>query len=95
MKIVPLGDKLVVKRQDAEEITTGGIVLPDNARERPRQGRVLSIGEGPMLKDGSRVRPQISEGDRILFATYAGTEIKVDGEDLLILSQDEVLAIVE
>ncbi len=95
MKIVPLGDKIVVKRLEAEETTAGGIVLPSSAQEKPQQGRVLSIGEGRMNKDGSRSEPQVSEGDRVLFSSYAGTEIAVDDEKLLIMSEDDVLAIME
>ncbi len=95
MKIVPLGDKIVVRRLDAEEKTAGGIVLPSSAQEKPQQGRVLSIGEGRMLSDGSRGIPQVSEGDRVLFSSYAGTEVTVGDSPLLIMSEDDVLAIVE
>jgi chaperonin GroES len=94
MKIVPLGANVVVKRLPAGEVTTGGIVLPDAAQEKPRQGRVLSIGDGRMLADGSRARHQVSEGDRVLFDSYAGAEVQVNGEELLIMSEDEILAIV-
>ena len=76
MKIVPLGANVVVKRLPAGEVTTGGIVLPDAAQEKPRQGRVLSIGDGRMLADGSRARHQVSEGDRVLFDSYAGAEVR-------------------
>ena len=95
MKIVPLGEKIVVKRLEAEAKTAGGIVLPDSAQEKPQQGRVMSVGEGRILEDGSRATPQVSEGDRVLFASYAGTEIVVNDDPLLIMSEDEVLAIVE
>lgn len=95
MKIVPLGDKVVIRRLEAEEKTAGGIVLPDSAQDKPQQGRVLSVGEGRILKDGSRTTPQVSEGDRVLFAAYAGTELVVDEESVLIMSGDEVLAVVE
>ncbi len=94
MKIVPLGANVVVKRLPAEEVTAGGIVLPDAAQEKPRQGRVLSIGDGRMLPDGSRARHQVSEGDRVLFGSYAGAEVHVNGEEFLIMSEDEILAIV-
>ena len=94
MKIVPLGANVVVKRLPAGEVTTGGIVLPDAAQEKPRQGRVLSIGDGRMLPDGSRARHQVSEGDRVLFDAYAGAEVHVNGEEFLIMSEDEILAIV-
>lgn len=94
MKLVPLGEKVVIRRLDAEEITTGGIVLPDSAREKPGQGRVLSVGDGRLLRDGSRAPHQVTEGDRVLFASYAGTEVNIDGEELLILNESEILAVV-
>ena len=94
MKIVPLGANVVVKRLPAEEVTAGGIVLPDAAQEKPRQGRVLSIGDGRMLPDGSRACHQVSEGDRVLFGSYAGTEVDLNGEEFLIMSEDEILAVV-
>ena len=95
MVIVPIGDKVVVKRLEAEDITAGGIVLPDSAQEKPARGRVLSVGDGRPLKDGTRSAPQVSEGDIVLFASYAGTEFKVDDEELLILSESDVLAVFE
>jgi chaperonin GroES len=94
MKLVPLGDKVVVKRLEAEERTAGGIVLPDAAREKPRQGRVLSVGDGRLLPDGSRAQHQVSEGDRVLFDRYAGSEIVINDEELLVLSEAEILAVV-
>jgi chaperonin GroES len=94
MKVVPLGEKVVIKRLTAEQTTAGGIVLPDAAREKPQQGRVLSVGDGRMLSNGTRVKHQVSEGDRVLFGSYAGTEVVVDGEELLIMSEGEILAIV-
>ncbi len=94
MKLVPLGEKVVVKRLAAEEQTDGGILLPDSAREKPLQGRVLSVGDGPLLADGSRARHQVSEGDRVLFSSYAGSEVIVDGEELLLMSETEILAVV-
>ena len=94
MKLVPVGEKIVVKRLDAEEKTSGGIVLPDTAQKRPRQGRVLSVGDGHLLPDGTRAPHQVGEGDRILFGNYAGTEVKVNGEELLIMSESEILAVV-
>ena len=93
MKVVPLGEKVVVKRLEAEETTVGGIILPDTAKEKPQQGRVLSVGDGRLLADGTRARHQVSEGDRVLFGSYAGTEVIVDGEELLIMSEDEILAV--
>ena len=95
MKVEPLGDKVVLKRLEAEEVTAGGIVLPDSAQERPQQARVLSVGDGRLLEDGTRSPHQVQEGDRVLFASYAGTDVEVDGEELLILSEDEILAVLE
>ena len=95
MRIEPLGDKVVVKRTDAEEMTAGGIVLPDAAREKPQEGRVLSVGNGRLMDDGSRSRLQVNEGDRVLFTSYSGTEIEIDGEQLLIMSEAEILAVFE
>ncbi len=95
MKVVPLGDKVAIKRLESDETTAGGIVLPDSARERPQQGRVLSVGDGRLLPDGTRVAHQVSEGDRVLFARYAGAEVLVDDEEVLIMSEDELLAVFE
>ena len=95
MKVEPLGDKVVVKRVDAEETTAGGIVLPDSAQEKPAQGRVLSVGDGHLLADGSRAASQVREGDRVLFTSYAGTEVMVDDEELLIMSESDILAVME
>ena len=92
MRVVPLGDKVVVKRLDAEEVTAGGIVLPDTAREQPQEGRVLSVGDGRLLADGSRAPHQIGEGDRVLFTSYAGTEVVVDDQELLIMGEGDILA---
>jgi chaperonin GroES len=94
MKLVPVGEKIVVKRLHAEEKTSGGIVLPDVAQKKPWQGRVLSVGDGRLLPDGTRAPQQISEGDRILFGNYAGVEVKVNGDELLVMSESEVLAII-
>ncbi len=94
MKLVPLGEKVVVKRVDAEEVTAGGIVLPDTAREKPQQGRVLSVGDGRLLPDGTRAKHQVAEGDRVLFTNYAGADVIVDGEELLIMDENEILAVV-
>ena len=95
MKVEPLGDKVVVKRLEAEETTAGGIVLPDSAREKPKQGRVLSVGDGKLLKDGTRAPHQVQEGDRVMFSSYAGTEINIDGEELLIMNSDDILVVLE
>ena len=94
MRVEPLGDKVVIKRLEAEETTAGGIVLPDTAQEKPQQGRVLSVGDGKLLGDGTRAGHEVSEGDRVLYGKYSGTEVEVDGESLLIMSEDDVMAIV-
>lgn len=92
MKVIPLGNNVVVKRVEAEETTAGGIVMPDSAREKPQRGRILSVGEGRQLKNGGRATPEVREGDRVLFSKWAGTEIEVEGQQLLIMSQDDILA---
>ncbi len=94
MKVVPLGDKLVVKPVESTERTAGGIVLPDAARDKPQQGRVLSVGDGKLLPDGTRAPHEVSEGDRVVFSSYSGTEVSIDDQELLILTADDVLAIV-
>jgi chaperonin GroES len=93
MKVVPLGDRVVVRRIEPEERTSGGIVLPDSARKRPQQGKVLSVGDGHLLGDGTRAKNQVLEGDRVLFTSYAGSEVQVDNQELLILSEDDILAV--
>ena len=95
MRVVPIGDKIVIKRLEAEQKTSGGIVLPDAAQEKPKQGRVLSVGDGRMIKDGSRIPSTVKEGDRVLFSAWGGTEIVVNGEELLIMSEEEILGILE
>jgi chaperonin GroES len=95
MKVIPLGDKVVIKRLEAEARTAGGIVLPDSAQEKPQQGRVLSVGDGRLVADGQRVSCQVHEGDRVLFSPWSGTEIKVDGQELLILREDDILAVLD
>ncbi len=95
MRVIPLGDKVAVRRLEAEETTEGGIFLPDSAREKPQQGRVLSVGDGRQLSDGSRTEHQVQEGDRILFSQWAGIEIIVDREEVLIMKEDEILAVLD
>ena len=94
MTIVPLNDKIVVQRMEAEDRTTGGIILPDNAKEKPKQGKILSLGEGKLLESGSRAAFQVKVGDKVLFTSYAGTEVTVDGKEFLILTEDDILAVV-
>lgn len=95
MKVVPLNDKIVVKRLEAEETTAGGIVLPDTAKEKPKQGKVLSLGDGRLLENGKRATFQVKEGDRVLFTSYAGNEVSIDGEEYLIMTEDDILAIID
>ena len=95
MKVVPLNDKIVVKRLEAEDKTAGGIVLPDAAKEKPKQGKVLSLGDGKLLDNGSRAPFQVKEGDRVLFTSYSGTEVNVNGEEYLIMTEEDILAVVE
>jgi len=95
MEIQPLHDRLVVKRIEAEEIVKGSIVIPDTAKEKPQSGVVMAIGKGKILENGTRIEMTVKEGDHILFAKYSGTEIKLDGEEYLILREDEVLAVTE
>ena len=95
LNIRPLNDKIVVKRVEAEEKTKGGIVLPDTAKEKPKEGVVMAVGTGKLLENGQRAPFQVKEKDRVIFSSYAGTEIKIDAVEYLILSEDDVLAIVE
>ncbi len=95
MKIRPLQDRLIVKRVAEEEKTKGGIIIPDTAKEKPVEGKVVAVGNGKILEDGT-VRPlEVKKGDRILFGKYSGTEIKIEGEEHLILREDEVLGVIE
>ena len=94
-KIVPLSDKILVKRLEAEGKTKGGIVLPDTAKEKPMEGKVIALGGGKLLDDGSRAKFQVKKNDRILFTSYAGTEIQLEGEEYLIMAEDDVLAVIE
>ncbi|HEV3236135.1 MAG TPA: co-chaperone GroES [Gemmataceae bacterium] len=95
MKVVPLNDKIVVKRLEAEEKTAGGIVLPDAAKEKPKQGKILSLGDGKLLDNGKRASFQVKEGDRVIFTSYAGTEVTLDGDEYLIMTEDDILAVVD
>ena len=92
MKLKPLGDRLIVKAVEEEETTASGIVLPDTAKEKPQRGKVLAAGEGKVSDDGKRVPIDVSEGDEVLYSKYGGTEITVDGEELLVLRESDVLA---
>lgn len=94
-KLRPLGDKILVKRVEAETTTKSGIVLPDTAKEKPKRGKILALGDGKRLDNGERAPFTVKKGDEVLFTSYAGTEVKIDGEELLIMSEEDVLAIVE
>jgi chaperonin GroES len=94
-KLKPLNDKILLKRLEAESKTKSGIVLPETAKEKPKRGTVIAIGDGKMLDDGTRAKFQVKKGDEVIFASYAGTEVKIDNEEFLILSEDEVLAVIE
>ncbi|MFN3198080.1 MAG: co-chaperone GroES [Bradymonadia bacterium] len=95
MNIRPLYDRIIVKRVEAEEKTKGGLIIPDTAKEKPIEGEIIAVGNGKVLDDGSVRSLEVQKGDRILFGKYSGTEIKLDGEEHLILREDEVLAVVE
>ncbi len=95
MKIKPLGDRVVIKVIEDEEITKSGIVLPDTAKEKPQQGEILAVGTGKTLDSGEKVPLEVSEGDVVIYSKYAGTEVKLEGEEVLILSERDILAKVE
>ena len=94
MKLKPLGDRLIVKAVEEEETTASGIVLPDTAKEKPQRGKVLAVGDGKVSDDGKRVPIDVSDGDEVLYSKYGGTEVKLDGEDVLILQEHDILATV-
>ncbi len=95
MKIRPLADKVLVQRLEAETKTAGGIVLPDSAKEKPQRGKIVSVGEGKMLDDGTRKKVQVKKGQIVLFTSYAGTEIKIEGKEYLIMDESDIMAIIE
>jgi chaperonin GroES len=95
MKIQPLADKVLVERLEAENKTAGGIVLPDTAKEKPQKGRVVNVGKGKVLDDGTIKAMQVKKGDVVLFTSYAGTEIKVDGKEYLIMDESDIMAVIE
>jgi chaperonin GroES len=95
VKIRPLGDKVVVKRIEADQMTAGGIVLPDSAKEKPKRGRIEAVGEGKLLNSGERAKMQVSKGNEVLFTSYAGTEVKIDGEEYLIMDETDILAVLD
>ena len=95
MKIRPLSDKVLVERVEAEAKTAGGIVLPDTAQEKPQRGKVVNVGEGKMLENGTRKEVQVKKGDVVLFTSYSGTEIKIDGKEYLIMDESDIMAVIE
>jgi chaperonin GroES len=95
MKVRPLNDRVLVKRLEEEEMTKGGIIIPDSAKEKPAEGEVIAVGKGKMNDKGDRIKLDIKVGDRVLFSKYGGTDVKIDGEDHLIMREDDILAVVE
>ena len=95
VSIRPLGDKVLVQRLEAEEMTTGGIVLPDAAKEKPKRGTILSVGDGKLLDTGERQPLQVRAGDQVLFTSYAGTEVKVSGDEMIIMEESDILAVLD
>ena len=95
MKFRPLHDRVVVRRLEEEERTKGGIIIPDTAKEKPQQGEVIAVGPGARNEQGQLVAPDVKEGDRILFGKWSGTEVKIDGEDLLIMKESDILGVLE
>jgi len=95
MKIRPLHDRVIVKRVDEEEKTKGGIIIPDTAKEKPVEGKVIAVGDGKVSDDGKKIPLEVKAGDKVLFGKYAGTEIQIEGEENLIMREDDIIAIVE
>ena len=95
MKIRPLQDRIIVKRLESEEKTKGGIIIPDSAQEKPMEGKVISVGNGKLNDDGKRIAPDVKSGDIVLFSKYAGTEVKIDSEEHLIMREDDILGVIE
>lgn len=95
MKIRPLQDRVLIKRVEEEEKTKGGIIIPDTAKEKPMEGLVVAVGPGALDKDGRRREPEVKQGDRILFSKYSGTDVKIDGEDHLIMREEDILAVLD
>ncbi|ACB84045.1 co-chaperone GroES [Natranaerobius thermophilus] len=95
MNLKPLGDRIVIKILEAEEKTESGIVLPEKAKEKPQEGEVVAVGSGKTLDDGSKVEPEVKAGDKVVYSKFAGNEVEVDGEEYLIMRQDDILAVIE
>jgi chaperonin GroES len=94
MKVKPLHDRVIVRRIEEEEKTKGGIIIPDTAKEKPVEGEIMAVGDGKLLENGKKQALEVKKGDRVLFGKYAGTEIKIDGEEHLIMREDDIIAIV-
>ena len=94
IKIQPLGDRVVVKREEAEEVTAGGIVLPDAAKDKPTRGKVVTVGNGRLLDDGTRSKMQVKKGDRVLFSSYSGEQFKLGEQELLLMREEDILAVI-
>ena len=95
MNVMPLGEKVLIKRIEAEGKTAGGILLPDTAKEKPKEGKIIALGNGKLLKSGERAKFQVKKGERVLFSSYGGTEVKIDCEEYLLMSEDDILAVIE
>ena len=95
MHVKPLHDRIIVRRLDEEEKTKGGIIIPDTAKEKPIEGKVIAVGTGRTKKDGTKLPLEVKKGDRVLFAKYGGTEVKIDGEEHLIMKEEDILAVIE
>jgi len=95
MKIRPLQDRIIVKRLESEEKTKGGIIIPDSAKEKPMEGKVIAVGKGKLNDNGERIAPDVKAGDKVLFSKYAGTEVKIEGEEHLIMREDDILGVIE
>jgi len=95
MNIRPLHDRVIVKREDEEEKTKGGIIIPDTAKEKPVEGKVVAVGDGKVADDGNKIPLEVKAGDKVLFGKYAGTEIQIEGEEHIIMREDDIIAIVE
>lgn len=95
VKLEPLGDRVVLERDESEEKTAGGILLPDSAQDKPARGRVVSVGDGKLLDDGSRGELQVKVGDRVLFSSYAGETLQINDQELLLMREDDILAVIE